>query len=339
MALAFIEHWNDRQAVIDDVFAAARDAEANRQREYDAAVLIQAVIRGVRLRQFIGYLHMCAGRVQMAWRGYLGRKQYHRELAIRVQERQLHYYHRMATKIKKVWKGHYVRKHVYDYYAMKTYLLALQEKNAIVREKLAYYERDIKERKEVEEQLEELNKHNNFARSCHYMLSTQVKPGVFNKLGEPTEFESHVANVFPRDLSRKKNSWHKKPSSPPQELPPLKKVQGPFKSPGKVYLQRHKALKPSLKVQTSFISEETAKEKEKQEEWCKRVIDDEFSPFQRMTYEYIPSLHNSTKCESIAYGTKTFREVEVPDKMISSDPFKTVFNRIPEFDQLGESYS
>jgi len=42
---------------------------------------------------------------------------------------------------------------------------------------------------------------------------------------------------------------------------------------------------------------------------------------------------------SIAYGTKTFREVEVPDKMISSDPFKTVFNRIPEFDQLGESYS
>ena len=42
---------------------------------------------------------------------------------------------------------------------------------------------------------------------------------------------------------------------------------------------------------------------------------------------------------SIAYGTKTFREVEVPDKMISSNPFKTVFNKIPEFDKLGESYS
>ena len=28
-----------------------------------------------------------------------------------------------------------------------------------------------------------------------------------------------------RDLSRKKNSWHTKPASPPQELPPLKKVQ------------------------------------------------------------------------------------------------------------------
>ena len=34
---------------------------------------------------------------QMAWRGYLGRKAYHRELAVRVQERQLNYYHSMAT--------------------------------------------------------------------------------------------------------------------------------------------------------------------------------------------------------------------------------------------------
>ena len=39
------------------------------------------------------------------------------------------------------------------------------------------------------------------------------------------------------------------------------------------------------------------REVEKQEEWCKRVIDEEFSPFQRMKYEYIPSLHNSSKCE------------------------------------------
>ena len=39
----------------------------------------------------------------------------------------------ISSEIKKVWKGHYVRKNVYDYYAMKTYLGALEEKNKIVR--------------------------------------------------------------------------------------------------------------------------------------------------------------------------------------------------------------
>ena len=47
------------------VFKAAREAEENRKREYDAAIHIQAVMRGVRLRQFVKYLHMCAVRIQV----------------------------------------------------------------------------------------------------------------------------------------------------------------------------------------------------------------------------------------------------------------------------------
>jgi len=277
-------------------------------------------------------------------------------------------YHNMATKIKKVWKGHYVRKNVYDYYAMKAYLRALEQRNAIVRTKLAEYASEMKEREELEQELAELEKYNKYARSCHYMISTQVKPGVFAKPNEEHVFEEQIKAVFPGDLSNHKTKWHyttqstmKSTASTLQstatlhgtgdstlqgtsssvkstvELPPLTRIQGPFKDPKAVYLQRYKALKPTLKVQTDFTSEESAKEKEKQEEWCKRVIDEKFSPFTRLQYDYIPSLHNNTKHQTVEYGTKTFRETT--DTTLVPQEFKTVFKNIPEFDKFGEAYS
>jgi len=339
-ALIFIEHWDERSSVVEDVFAAAREAELNRQREYDAALHIQAVMRGVRLRQFIKYLHMCAIRIQMAWRGYLGRIEYHRQLAAKVEQRQLNNYHNMATKIKKVWKGHYVRKNVYDYYAMKTYLGALEEKNKIVRERLREYEQEMKEREALEAEVKELEKYDKYARSCHYMMSTRVKAGVFVKEQEASVFEDQIKAVFPKDLSKKKNRWHKsaqKLEYSTFELPPLKRVQGPFKNPSVVYMQRHKSLKPTLKVQTDFNTEDVAKEKDVQEEWCKRIIDSEFAPFSRMKYDYMPSLHNNTQFSNVDYGTKSFREK--PDELLVSSQFKTVFKSIPEFDNIGEAYS
>merc|ERR1712062_767962 len=117
-------------------------------------------------------------------------------------------YHNMATKIKKVWKGHYVRKNVYDYYAMKAYLRALEQRNAIVRTKLAEYASEMKEREELEQELAELEKYNKYARSCHYMISTQVKPGVFAKPNEEHVFEEQIKAVFPGDLSNHKTKWH-----------------------------------------------------------------------------------------------------------------------------------
>lgn len=339
MALIFMAHWDGRATVVEDAFAAAREAEESRQREYDAALHIQAVMRGVRLRQFIKYLHMCAGRIQMAWRGYLGRIEYHRKLADKVEERQLNYYNSMATKIKAVWKGHYVRANVYDYYSMKMYLGALEEKNQIVRARLKEYEEEMKNRQELEGQLAELDKYNKHARSCHYMMSTKVRSGVYGKYEKEPYFEEQMKEVFPRNLAKTQNVWHKtvRRKEEKMELPPLKRVQGPFKTPSIVYMQRHKQLKPSLKVQTDFKSEDFAKEVGLQDEWCRRVIDEKFAPFSKMKYQYIPSLHNSTPVTNVEYGTKSFRDTS--QDFIAASEFKTVFKTIPEFDKLGEAYS
>lgn len=338
-ALLYIKHWDDRGTVVDEVFKAAKEAEDNRKREYDAAIHIQAVMRGVRLRQFVKYLHMCAVRIQMAWRGYLGRKSYYKHLAIKVEQQQLDCYHAMATKIKAIWKGHYVRTRVYDFYGMKRYLLALQEKNEVVRARLREYELEMRDREELERELKALEEHDQYARSCHFMVSTKVQAGVFKKA--PGEFENHINDVFLGELSQSKKNktvWHKKPGSHKTELPPLKRVQGPFKQPGVVYLQRHKNLKPTLRVQTDFTSEEVAREKEKQDEWCRRAIDEKFAPFSKMQYSYIPSLDRNTQFSNVTYGTKTFRELPIV-RSVESAEFKTVFKGIPEFDKLGETYS
>ena len=56
------------------------------------------------------------------------------------------------------------------------------------------------------------------------------KPGVFVKDNEPSVFEEQIKAVFPKDLSKKKNKWHKTGTmktvdNSTYELPPLKRVQ------------------------------------------------------------------------------------------------------------------
>ena len=59
------------------------------------------------------------------------------------------------------------------------------------------------------------------------------KAGVFVKVDEEPIFEEQIKAVFPKSLSSKKNSWHKKTEKKVDnttfELPPLKRVQVIFR--------------------------------------------------------------------------------------------------------------
>ena len=343
-SLKYIEFWEQKGDIIDNVFKAAQAAEENRQKEYDAAVTIQAVIRGVKLRAYIKYLHLCATRIQMAWRGYLGRIDYHQKLALKVQERQLAYYNTMATKIKAAWRGYYVRKYVHDYYALKAYLNALMIKNQNVRNKLAEYEKELKESEMIEDELQALEKYKQEARGCHYMISTEHQQSVFNSSFEGALFEETIKQVFPKNLAYQKNAWHTlaEPGKRPGSLPPVRdrsRPQGPFRSKEIVYTQRFKPLKPSLRVETDFESVEKHEELERQKTWCKQVIEPKFQPFSHVKHSYERTLHNMSPYKNPSnYGNKTFRE-EDKGKNILPQEFKTVFTEIPEFEKYMETYS
>ncbi|CAG5116574.1 unnamed protein product, partial [Candidula unifasciata] len=228
-------------------------AYAARLYEYAAAVRIQAWFRGIRVRAYLKFLNKCATKIQKIWRGFLARRYYSILLRNTVFIMRFKHYNAMASKIQRIWRGYYVRKYVFCYHGRKRYLEALQVKNEIVR------------------------KH-------HYLLSTEVIPGIYNSpfLPCPTEEEYLLRSVQP--LSHKKKKADEPEFDPicknysSSVLPPLKKPLssmfiGPFRDPKDVQKQRYKPFQPTLRVCTDFFSLEKAREKLKKDEWVQRIND------------------------------------------------------------------
>merc|ERR1712173_276590 len=106
-------------------------------------------------------------------------------------------------------------------------------------------------------------------KSKHHLISTNNIPGVFNNpyRPNPEEMEFRLKAITPllatekvrQDNERRKKD--KKREKKELKLPPLPaKPQGPFKNPKNVYIQRHKPLSPSLRVESSYFSHCEARE-------------------------------------------------------------------------------
>ncbi|XP_062581253.1 spermatogenesis-associated protein 17-like isoform X1 [Saccostrea cucullata] len=362
---AMVRLLEQTDPTVEEVYRRKNEAEEARQREYLSSVKIQAWYRGERSRAYIRHLNKCATIIQKMWRGFIGRGLTRILIKNSVLIMKINYYNRKATYIQKMWRGFYVRKYVFNYYSRKRYLEALQIKNEIVRSELEEYsemqeqERRRKAEKEQKERREQL------ARKNHYLISTEVIPGVFNSpfLPYPTDTEYLLRSVRPLMHEKKKKT--DKPFDPtcksydlprPRVLPPLSsKPQGPFRDPSDVQQQRYKPFQPSLRVATSFTSLEDARQKMKDQEWVTRLNDNIFEPFSRRDVKYDPLLHTRSRYGHLPYGFRYFRE-EFQDKHVSPQEreriiqsnirleqreksFKTLVPPIPIFDKLNDTYS
>ncbi|XP_062581254.1 spermatogenesis-associated protein 17-like isoform X2 [Saccostrea cucullata] len=345
---AMVRLLEQTDPTVEEVYRRKNEAEEARQREYLSSVKIQAWYRGERSRAYIRHLNKCATIIQKMWRGFIGRGLTRILIKNSVLIMKINYYNRKATYIQKMWRGFYVRKYVFNYYSRKRYLEALQIKNEIVRSELEEYsemqeqERRRKAEKEQKERREQL------ARKNHYLISTEVIPGVFNSpfLPYPTDTEYLLRSVRPLMHEKKKKT--DKPFDPtcksydlprPRVLPPLSsKPQGPFRDPSDVQQQRYKPFQPSLRVATSFTSLEDARQKMKDQEWVTRLNDNIFEPFSRRDVKYDPLLHTRSRYGHLPYGFRYFRE-EFQDKHVSPQSFKTLVPPIPIFDKLNDTYS
>ncbi|XP_056424329.1 spermatogenesis-associated protein 17 isoform X2 [Hyla sarda] len=322
-----------------DYFQACRDAEENRVKEYNAAVVIQSGFRGCRVRAYLRYLNRMVTTIQKYWRGYQARKHF-----------------RSKVKIQKRWRGYYVRKYVHNYYALKKYLEGVAIKNKFVRKELEEYAK-MKNKEKMKKDLENeerLKEHR--ARKMHYLLSTEQVAGVFNSPYRqyPDEMEFRLRRARPlshREQPKKDNDvefvdWSdcRHPYSFPttQPLPPIgkKKPQGPFRSPAEVLQQRYKPLEPTLRVGTSFSSLEEAREELKRQEWRKGFQEEGFTPFSSFHKKkpHEPLLHTSTEYKQILQSSQIFRD-EDQVKWVSRKDFQTTFTPIPLFDKYGHTYS
>ncbi|KAL5008379.1 hypothetical protein ScPMuIL_013960 [Solemya velum] len=339
----------ENDAIIEEIYQRKNDAEIARQREYVAAVQIQAFFRGCRVRSYMRHLHNSAKILQKRWRGFLGRQFYRILVKNSVLIMKLNFYNGMATKVQKVWRGYYVRKYVFNYYSRKRYLEALQIKNELVRSELEEFSEQQEHVRQRQREMEHKKRREHMARKHHFLISTHVIPGIYNSpfLPYPTETEYLLRSVKPHPPKVKKKtednqydpSWKSYDTTPPKQLPPLtRKPQGPFRTPEDVQKQRYKPFEPTLRVATSFWSLEDARQDMKAKEWTTRVIDDKFIPFSRREHKYDPLLHTSSSYGHLPYGSKYYRE-EFIDKHVTLEPFKTAVPPIPVFEKLNNTFS
>lgn len=334
--------------VVEESYYRKNEAEAQREKEFMAAVTIQSWFRALRVREYIKYLNFCATVIQKRWRGFLGRRFFRILVKNSIFIMKLNYYNSMATVIQKQWRGYYIRKYVFNFYSRKRYLEALQVKNEIVRSELEEYaEQTAIIRKRIAEQREKLRIEHE-ARKNHYLLSTHQLPGIYNSpfMPFPMEQEYILRSVEPLQHPKKcgiKNqfdpAWASYNDKVPRNLPPLpQKPQGPFRRPESVQKQRYKPFQPTVRVATDFYSLQKAREVLKAEEWVTRLNDDLFEPFSRMMRPYQKMMHTSTQFGFLPYGTKYFRE-ENSQRNITPIPFKILIPPIPIFEKLNDTYS
>ncbi|XP_039594783.1 spermatogenesis-associated protein 17 isoform X1 [Polypterus senegalus] len=339
----------------EEYFRRNRIAEEDRAKEVKAAIMIQAWYRGCRVRGYLRYLNRMAIIIQKNWRGYLGRKYFRKMMKTEYFVVKMNFYNEMAVRIQKRWRSYYVRKYIHNYYAIKSYLEGLTVKNAIIREKLnEYVETTLKRQEEMALDNEERRKDYQ-AQRTHYLISTELRPGVFNSPFRlfPDEMEFRLQRCRPQihsalpvcetdHTTRASGSAASFTSASMQRLPPIskKKLQGPFRDPAEVLQQRLKPLEPTLRVATSITSMEEARKELKREEERGRVNNKLFYPFSKAdnNTKYEPSIHSSGSPELIAYGSKHFRDENL-ELLQGKKAFKTVFTPIQLFDKYGKTYS
>eukprot|EP00118_Oscarella_pearsei_P000819 m.5877 g.5877 ORF g.5877 m.5877 type:complete len:344 (+) comp14350_c0_seq1:32-1063(+) len=341
---SFLLLLQQRDDIASEFFKRQREAEENRFREFEAVVKIQSCFRGWKVRKYVKFLHECATIIQSAVRRHITFKAYQRLVKMRLFEMRMGYYNKMATIIQSSWKGYYCRKYVHSYYSLKSYLNGVEQTNAIVRERLSVYKRGIEEERDRRGRDALEARRRVHASKTHYLLSTAAISGIYSSphAKEVDERETWLRTTQPRSPPRTATAAATAASCQRESdfvltLPPLTRVQGPFRHPGEVQRQRYKRLEPTLRVATDFYAVEKARVALKDGEWIRRMQDKDFTVVQERPKVYEQLLHTTSKFGRLAYGTKHFRE-PIPGKPISAKDFQTVVSPIPVFDQLNKTY-
>jgi len=337
--------------IVTEVYKRQQEAELFREKEFRAALRVQAWWRGARLRQYMKYLHQSSTVIQAAYRGHLARRRFARIVSEQVNCMKQRHYDVMATKIQTRWRGYYTRKYKHDYYARKAYLRAVQQRNYDVRHALDQYAESQRDQAEMaaRKQLEEEKMLQ--ARRFHYLRSTYQINGVFASPWQPQhEFEKRLTSVKPLSKEERDRLFPKSTTrsiKTPDDLPPVRNApqqqrqrqQGPFRAPDQVWEQRYRPLSPTLRMATAFDAHIEERKKESNDEWVKRIQNEPMRVSGRTAQQpYKKLLHTQSTYGEIPYGSKYFRE-ESKKNASNKEDFKSVVPPIPIFDKFGKTFS
>ena len=345
MALLFTLTRKEKH--LERVFSKCNAANDLRQQEFHAAATIQWWFRTLIHSKHVKTLHSCAVIIQKKYRAYVTRKSYRKLVQLVMLKIVRTYHDMMATRIQALWRAFITRKVKADYYRRQEYLNALVLKNKFVESRLHEIEEINRFRQEVEIMEKEKAEMIYNYRKTHYLLSTKSIRGIYNSQHKPCP-EKECALLACSPLSsneRTKQETDKTKSCLKQIkvdadeqiiktkfLPPVRvtKIQGPFRKPREVQRIRYKEQSSSS---SDYQSVNVAQKLQRQNEWSKQIIDEDFLRWTKPPSQHNKSLNISLPYIRPDYGTKFFREERV-NSGINCKPFQNVVSPIPYFDQV-----
>eukprot|EP01137_Pigoraptor_chileana_P004850 Opistho-2@47097 len=201
---AFIQLWNGRNSILEDYYRTLAEADAAREVEYKAAVVIQSAWRGYHVRRHLKFLADHATVIQRYYRGLVGRRIFTVVVLEMRRKRRMAYYHHMATLIQKTWRGFHCRKYVSNFYTRKRFLEGLVKKNEAVARELDLYEQQRREDKRRDAEEKERLATIRIASHLHHLVGTKNIPGV---LANPVTMHTRTAGDVVIDEEQVKQTF------------------------------------------------------------------------------------------------------------------------------------
>ncbi|KAM9410297.1 spermatogenesis-associated protein 17 [Pholidichthys leucotaenia] len=200
------------------------EAEEMRQKENQAATLIQNWFRACKVRAYYRHLHKKAVIIQKTWRGFTARARVRQMVKAAYFIMKMNFFEEMAVRIQRRWRGFFVRKYVHNFYARKGYMEGLFKKNELLRREVDELEEFQKREQACVEMVNEQKARVYQAHRLHHLLSTQQRPGVFNSPFRvaPHEMEELLKQVkypAPTLVLKEKTSLMSVPSSTAPNFP------------------------------------------------------------------------------------------------------------------------
>ncbi|XP_027137498.1 spermatogenesis-associated protein 17 isoform X2 [Larimichthys crocea] len=168
-------------------------AEENRQKENQAATRIQSWFRACKVRAYLSHLHKQAVIIQKIWRGFTARARFRQMVKAAYFIMKMNFYEEMAVRIQRRWRGFFVRKYIHNFYARKSYLEGVSQKNELVRQELDELEELQKRERDCLEMVKEQTAKVYQAYRLHHLLST--KQSQFREPGEVWEQHLHCPDL------------------------------------------------------------------------------------------------------------------------------------------------
>lgn len=325
--------------ICHDYCDAFSEAECYRQFEYKACVRIQAWFRGLKVRAYMKHLTASTVLIQKIWRGYRARVytfELRRNLVYHIQ---FCYYTHQAIKIQKVWRGYISRKKYFDYSCRKKFFQVLQQRNETIRKEIEQLLNEEEACRQQQLAAAYQSQLDNYAARHHHLVSTIKQPGVYNT---PKQL---ACNDMEMRLKKVKVQYCRKcrpygDSSPEFKctcpVPPCK-LQGPFRNPHEVRMQREREPNRSLRATAEYDNLRSFIRQAKEQDWVERISDEMFELYSRpdlTKYERLLSSSGRVVPPSEVTGRKPR-----PEKWVSCKDFNVTLPPIPLFDKFNKTYS